>query len=132
MATCFYSKFNLEKYSKIDVSSFRHDGGFGGSSFYSNLNEKNIQKLIFSSFWHDLLGFGGSFFLFKIQAKNNVTKLIFPAFGMILVLVAFFLCSKPMVCHPKKLGVVTASHDKSLSNGSFIKESGLFTCSHGG
>ena len=90
MAACFYSKFNLEKYSKIDVSSFWHDLGFGGSSFYSNLNEKNIQKLVFSSFWHDLLGFGGSFFLFKIQAKNNVTKLIFPAFGMILVLVAVF------------------------------------------
>ena len=65
-------------------------------------------------------------FLFKRQLKKYSRIDFFKAFGTILVLAAAVLCSKPMVCHPKKLGVVTASHDKSLSNGSFIKESGLF------
>ena len=120
-AACFYSHFNLQKYSKIDSSSFWHDLGFGGSqfpfkiplkkyskidfsSFWHNLGfggsffpfkvqfSKSIEKLIFSSFWHDL-GFGGSLFLFKIQWKN-IQKMFFPSFGTILVLVAAFVYKK--------------------------------------
>ena len=89
----FFSSFNLKRYWKIDFSSFWHDLGFGGGFFlskiqlkkylkivfssfwhvlvlmaafsFSKFNLKSIKKLIFLSFWHDL-GFGGSFFLFKI------------------------------------------------------------------
>ena len=47
---------------------------------------------MFPVFWHDL-GFGGSFFLFKIQFKM-CSKIDFPAFGTTLVLVAIFFYSK--------------------------------------
>ena len=61
--------------------------------FFSKLNLKKYSKIDFSSFWHDL-GFGGSFFLFKIQFKQVFKNLIFPAFGTILVLVAAFFLFK--------------------------------------
>jgi len=69
VAACFYSKFNLEKYSKIDVSSFWHDLGFGGSSFYSNLNEKNIQKLFFPAFGTTFLVLVAASFYSKFKQK---------------------------------------------------------------
>ena len=119
-AACFYSKLNLQKYSKIDFSSFWHDLGFGGSLFLFKILLKKYSKIDFSSFWHDL-GFGGSFFhsqfnfkkywkfdFFQLLARswfwrqlvsiqNSIyknTKYVFPAFGTILVLATAFLCKK--------------------------------------
>ena len=71
VAAFFFSKFNLNKYSKIDFSSFWHDLVFGGSFFLFKIELKKYSKIVFSSFWHDL-GFGGSFFLFKIEKKSSV------------------------------------------------------------
>ena len=59
--------------------------------FSSNSNEKSIENLFFSSVWQDL-GFGECFFSIQILIKKSIEKLIFSAFGKILVLVNdFFL-----------------------------------------
>ena len=75
-AACFYSQFNLQKYSKIDFSSFWHDLGFGGSQFPCKIPLKKYSNIDFSSFWHDL-GFGGSFFPFKISILKKNWKIDF-------------------------------------------------------
>ena len=66
VAAFFFSKFNLNKYSKIDFSSFWHDLVFGGSFFLFKIELKKYSKIVFSSFWHDL-GLVAAFFYSKLK-----------------------------------------------------------------
>ena len=52
----------LKKYCEIVFSSFWHDLGFGGSFFLVRIQFKKYLKIDFSSFWKDL-----AWFLFKIS-----------------------------------------------------------------
>ena len=56
--------------------------------FYSNSNSKSIEKLIFSAFGK-ILVLANAFF-YSNSNEKSIEKLIFPAFGKILVLANAF------------------------------------------
>ena len=64
-AAFFYSKFNQKSIKKLIFRVFGTILVLMAAFFHSKFNLKSIRTFDFSSFWQDL-GFGGSFFLFKI------------------------------------------------------------------
>ena len=82
-----------------------------------NSIQELFKNCFFSSCWHDI-GFGGSLFLFRILLKS-IQKLIFPAFGTILVLVA--ACFYSNVNLKKYSKIVSSSFWQDLGfGGSFF------------
>ena len=65
VAAFFYSKFNQKSIKKLFFRAFGTILVLMAAFFHSKFNLKSIKTFDFSSFWQDL-GFGGSFFLFKI------------------------------------------------------------------
>ena len=84
---------NKKKYPKIDFSSFWHDLGFGGNFFLVRIQFKNYLKIDFSSFWRDLAWFWWQLVSIQNLISKSIPKLIFSVFGTILVLVAAFFYS---------------------------------------